>query len=287
MNRMTLFIFLAMFGAMQADSGPVQNVKKENINIQSEGDKTAFDQVASYDFRIEFENFVSKTPGLYKLVEEKPSLQLIINKKNFPKLFAMINRLADKMSIDMPQDIAVSFDKNEFASVLSYQKVTGKFNLNKVLLIGKSLFCNCSDVEIEAAMAHELAHIALEHLEEACSIDNMYVPIAGCTGIVVFACGGSSLRQSSVLMLLGAIAGYYGIKFLNECLFSRDREKEADLYALKILGRENALISLLSLLSLQSCDTSQFSWLNRIFSTHPSIQKRIQYIQAAMVKKKF
>ncbi len=250
------------------------------------------DQAASFDFRREFEGYVAKNKdfltkysGYYKSLIKEPSTRFdnmkTISKADFPNLFEMIHRLAYRLSIDMPRNIVVSFGEDDWASVISVKMTTGKHE--KLLVIGKYLFCNCSDAEIQAAMAHELAHIALKHSEEYCAVDQGSVQTALLAGIVAYAlacCGGKSIEWNFRFGLLVGVTGYYGQKFLNKTLFSRDREKEADLTAVKILGSGKALISLLS------SNKRQNSWLEQLFSTHPSIQERIRYIQTAMVNKR-
>lgn len=242
-------------------------------------------QTESFDFRREFEGYVDRYKNsLNKFLKKNPSSSFEINKTDFPKLFAMISRLAETISVHMPKSIIVSFDEDCWAYTSLLTMKNGKSE--RRIGIGKNLFRNCSDAQIEAVTAHELAHIALGHGEERLAINKGAKPAAGLISIVTFtfaAFRAESVMRSSCSAFLAAVVSYYGIKLLNASFFSRAREKEADLTAAKILGRGKDLISALRVISR---DDREFSWLEELFSTHPSTQERIQYIQAAMVNRR-
>ncbi|WP_038031000.1 M48 family metallopeptidase [Thermonema rossianum] len=119
--------------------------------------------------------------------------------------------------------------------------------------------------EFAAVLAHEMAHIQLNHISEK------LLKEAGITMILAAAGGGSEISRLAAMLLSNA--------------FSREAEQEADLRAVILL--ENACIDpqgLVSILQRFAAGDAALPEMPEWLSTHPLSKERVEYVRAALNK---
>jgi heat shock protein HtpX len=214
-----------------------------------------------------------------------------------PQLHGVIDRLC--ATADMPKPrVAVSDMQmpNAFA--------TGRNADHAVICVTRGLLDRLEPAELEGVLAHELSHIA--HRDVAViTIASFLGVIAGL--VVRFAFysqlfGGRDQRDQNTLALLAVVlaasALVYALSFLLIRALSRYRELAADRAAATLTGKPAALASALTkvtgtvariptkdLRTAQAFNAFFFtpalgpgSTLANIFSTHPSLERRLQQL---------
>lgn len=121
--------------------------------------------------------------------------------------------------------------------------------------------------ELAAVLAHEMAHIQLNHISEKLMKE------VSITVLVTAAGGGSEAGQVAASLLSNA--------------FSRDAEQEADMHAITLLERAcidpQSLVDMLQHFADMEAGTPEsMKWL----STHPLSAERVAYVTEAIAKKK-
>jgi heat shock protein HtpX len=222
-----------------------------------------------------------------------------------PDLHATIDRLCALANMPKPRVAVAQTDMpNAFA--------TGRNSSNAVLCVTTGLLRRLDPEELEGVLAHELSHVAHKDVV-VMTIASFVGIIAGL--LVRFAFyselfggggrgrGGNNNNNGSMLpvilivMAVGMVT--YAISFLLIRLLSRYRELAADRSGAMLTGRPSALASALTKVSgamaaiptkdlRQAQPLSAFYFapalkantasLSTIFSTHPSLEKRLQQL---------
>ncbi|WP_328975964.1 zinc metalloprotease HtpX [Streptomyces canus] len=219
----------------------------------------------------------------------------VVGREEYPELHAVVDRLC--AIADMPKPvIAVStMDMpNAFA--------TGRNPDNAVVCVTTGLLRRLDPAELEGVLAHELSHVA--HKDVAViTIASFLGVIAGL--IVRFAFysqlfGGRKDQNTAVIFaaVMGVSAAVYALSFLLIRALSRYRELAADRAAALLTGRPSALASALTKVSgeiariptkdlrtAQAFNAFYFTpatgkepGIERIFSTHPSLEQRLEQL---------
>ncbi|WP_326669207.1 zinc metalloprotease HtpX [Streptomyces canus] len=219
----------------------------------------------------------------------------VVGREDYPELHAVVDRLC--AIADMPKPvIAVStMDMpNAFA--------TGRNPDNAVVCVTTGLLRRLDPAELEGVLAHELSHVA--HKDVAViTIASFLGVIAGL--IVRFAFysqlfGGRKDQNTAVIFaaVMGVSAAVYALSFLLIRALSRYRELAADRAAAHLTGRPSALASALTKVSgeiariptkdlrtAQAFNAFYFTpatgkepGIERIFSTHPSLEQRLEQL---------
>ncbi|MFE2215676.1 zinc metalloprotease HtpX [Streptomyces canus] len=219
----------------------------------------------------------------------------VVGREEYPELHAVVDRLC--AIADMPKPvIAVStMDMpNAFA--------TGRNPDNAVVCVTTGLLRRLDPAELEGVLAHELSHVA--HKDVAViTIASFLGVIAGL--IVRFAFysqlfGGRKDQNTAVIFaaVMGVSAAVYALSFLLIRALSRYRELAADRAAAHLTGRPSALASALTKVSgeiariptkdlrtAQAFNAFYFTpatgkepGIERIFSTHPSLEQRLEQL---------
>jgi heat shock protein HtpX len=208
-----------------------------------------------------------------------------------PKLYQMLENLCISRGLTMPK-LKIIEDQalNAFASGVNDKQYT--------VTVTRGLLDNLDDAEVEAVLAHELTHIRNGDVK-------LMVVAVVIAGVLSFASeiafrsvrfSGSSSRGSSdnkgagvailVGLLIMALAGVLAsvIRFS----LSRSREYLADAGAVELTKNPDAMISALLNISgradiagvpsgvMDMCIENDPDDMSDIFSTHPSISKRVQ-----------
>ena len=219
-----------------------------------------------------------------------------------PQLHGIIDRLCALADMPKPRVAIAPTDlPNAFA--------TGRNSKNAVLCVTTGLMRRLDDKELEGVLAHEMSHVAHK--------DVVVMTVASFLGIVagllvrfafyseLFGGGrrggdnnnGGALPVLLVVLLVSAVV--YAISFLLIRLLSRYRELAADRAGALLTGQPSALASALTKVSgamsaiptkdlreAQALNAFYFApalkantvTLSTIFSTHPSLDRRLQQL---------
>jgi heat shock protein HtpX len=223
----------------------------------------------------------------------------LIQEHDNPQLFRIVRNVALKANIPMPRvGIVQSAQPNAFA--------TGK-NPNKAVVVATTAILQMlTPNELEAVIGHEISHVTHRDI----LIASLAATIAGAISfigqIVLFNSffggysGGNSRNQQNnyILVLLAAILVPIAA-MLVQLGISRGRESSADEAGARLTGKPQELVNALRKISANvsskqwrrnnapSPATSSLWIVNplkgsgwsELFSTHPSLQKRIARLQ--------
>src|SRR5262245_2746002 len=225
-----------------------------------------------------------------------------VSPQEAPQLHGIIDRLCALADMPKPRvAIAQSDMPNAFA--------TGRNSKNAVVCVTTGLLRRLDDKELEGVLAHEMSHVAHK--------DVVVMTVASFLGIVAgllvrFAFyselfggdrrggnnnNGGALPVLLIVLLVSAVV--YAISFLLIRLLSRYRELAADRAGALLTGQPSALASALTKVSgamsaiptrdlreAQALNAFYFApalkadtvTLSTIFSTHPSLERRLQQL---------
>jgi heat shock protein HtpX len=228
-----------------------------------------------------------------------------VTPKEAPELHAIVDRLCALADMDKPRvAIAPAAMPNAFA--------TGRNSKNSVLCVTQGLMSRQLDLtpeELEGVLAHELSHVAHKDVQ-VMTIAGLLAIIAGLMVRFAFYSelfGGGRGRggnnQNAALIMFAVMAAsivVYAVSFVLIRLLSRYRELAADRSGALLTGQPSALKSALikvsggmnriptkDLRASEAMNAFYFApamklhggeggGLSRIFSTHPSLDRRIQ-----------
>jgi heat shock protein HtpX len=224
----------------------------------------------------------------------------VVSPQEAPELHAIVDRLCALADMDKPRvAIAPTALPNAFA--------TGRNSKNSVLCVTDGILRRLNNEELEGVLAHELSHVAHKDVQ-VMTYASLLAIVAGL--LVRFAFyseifgggrgrGGNNNSQAALLipLIMLASAVVYAVSFLLIRLLSRYRELAADRSGALLTGNPGALMSALKKVSdgmasiptqdLRSAEPlNAFSFapalkpngqsLANIFSTHPSLQRRLE-----------
>jgi heat shock protein HtpX len=215
-----------------------------------------------------------------------------VSEEEYPELHAMVSRLAQQADLPKPK-IAVADSRvpNAFA--------TGKSPSSSAVAVTTGIMRTLDEDELEGVIAHELAHIK--------NRDVMVMTIASFLSTIAFIVvrwgwlfGGGRERGGGgapVIVAILASLAVWIISFLLIRALSRYREFSADRGGAVITGKPSALASALLKISgrmeqVPKEDLRDQSEMNaffiipiksgivgRLFSTHPSTEKRVERLR--------
>jgi heat shock protein HtpX len=234
----------------------------------------------------------------------------VVSPQELPKVHGIVDRLCALADMDKPRvALAPTSMPNAFA--------TGRNSKNSVLVVTEGLLnsrLGLSDEELEGVLAHELSHVAHKDVQ-VMTIASLLAIVAGL--LVRFAFyselfgGGRRNNNQNALPIIAIImvvsVVVYAISFLLIRVLSRYRELAADRSGALLTGQPSALASALTKVShgmsgipTQDLRTAEpmnafyfapamklqrgggrgegGSSLSAIFSTHPSLEKRIEQL---------
>jgi heat shock protein HtpX len=232
----------------------------------------------------------------------------IVTPQQAPRLHGIVDRLCALADMDKPRlAIAPAGMLNAFA--------TGRNSKNSVLCVTQGMLnAGLTDAELEGILAHELSHVAHKDVQ-VMTVASLLAIVAGL--LVRFAFyselfGGGRGRggnngQAALLipLIMLASALVYAISFLLIRVLSRYRELAADRSGALLTQNPSALISALyrvsdsmnqipkqDLRAAEPLNAFYFApavktnlhggggkGLSALFSTHPSLEKRIEQLQ--------
>jgi STE24 endopeptidase len=154
------------------------------------------------------------------------------------------------------------------------------------IVLSDTLLEQFRDEEVEAVLAHELGHHVHRHILQSIALQGAGIfagfylihrtldwlgPRFGFHGIADFA----------NLPLLALVTTFFSLVLLPGVnAFARAMERQADAYALRAIPSRDAFISSMEKLAdLNLAERQPHPWIEFIFHSHPSIQKRIAFAQ--------
>jgi heat shock protein HtpX len=217
----------------------------------------------------------------------------LVSESEEPRLHDMIRRLCQNADLPMPKIAVVKTSMpNAFA--------TGRNQKNAVVAVTTGLLSRLNESEVEAVLAHELTHVKnrdmmvmtiATFLSSLAQIMVQWLPFMGG--------GGDRDRDSgsSAALLLVVSLVVWIVSFILIRTLSRYREFSADRGAAIITGQPSNLISALTKISGSKVPTEDLrkvqgpvsalfitpalsgSSLSNLFSTHPTLEARIEALQ--------
>jgi STE24 endopeptidase len=159
--------------------------------------------------------------------------------------------------------------------------IAGLGNTRRIIL-GDTLINKFTSDEIETVLAHELGHQVHRDIPIGILVDSV-ITLGGLYlaslvlewGMVVF--GFESISDVAAMPLLALVIGVYGLVTMPlGNAYSRQRERRADEYALKVTGKGAAYASALTRLANQNlADADPEPWVEIMLHSHPALNKRI------------
>ena len=200
-----------------------------------------------------------------------------------------VKKLADKSGIGMPEVGIFPGDPNAFA--------TGAFKNSALVAVSTGLLQNMNHDEIEAVLAHEVAHIANGDMVTMALIQGVMNTFVVFLSRVVGYAVDSFLRKNDeentgpgmgywiTTIVLDIVLGFAAAIVV--AWFSRQREFRADAGAAELMGRKQPMMNALARLGgLHTADLPKSvaamgiaGGMGQLFSTHPPIEERIAALQ--------
>ncbi|GJQ21258.1 MAG: peptidase M48 [Bacteroidia bacterium] len=157
----------------------------------------------------------------------------------------------------------------------------------KRIILGDTLVANFTDEEIETIFAHELGHQTMNHLWTMMALGTLTTFVGLFLAAQLYdaslAWFGFGSRQTiAALPLLGLWLGLISLvttPLTN--IVSRAHERRADAYAVRLTQNKNAFLSALNKLGrMNMADHAPHPAVEFLFYSHPSLDKRIQAVEA-------
>ncbi len=200
-----------------------------------------------------------------------------------------VQKLADKAGIGMPEVGIFEGDPNAFA--------TGAFKNSALVAVSTGLLQNMNHEEIEAVLAHEVAHIANGDMVTMTLIQGVMNTFVVFLSRVIGYAVDSFLRKNDeentgpgmgyfiTTIVLDILLGFAGAIVV--AWFSRQREFRADAGAADLMGRKQPMMNALARLGgLHTAELPKSvaamgiaGGIGQLFSTHPPIEERIAALQ--------
>ncbi len=203
-----------------------------------------------------------------------------------------VRKLAEKAQIGMPEVGIFEGAPNAFA--------TGAFKNSALVAVSTGLLQGMTREEIEAVLAHEIAHVANGDMVTLALIQGVMNTFVVFLSRVIGYAIDSFLRRGSSSSNSGPGIGYYVSTIVLDIVlgfaaamvvawFSRHREFRADAGAAELMGRKQPMINALARLggmvpgqlpkAVEAMGIT--GGMGKLFATHPPIEERIAALQNA------
>ena len=219
----------------------------------------------------------------------------IVSEKEEPRLYRIVKSVAEKAGIPMPKIGVMETDvPNAFA--------TGRNAKNAVVVATRGIMRMLDDDELEAVIGHEISHITHKDILVSTIAATIATMISYIGNMILFSemFGGTNENRNGngILLFVAALLIPLGAMFV-QLGISRSREAYADVGSVKLVKKPDELISALrkissvhSAPSRKAKNAGAYSSLFivnnlskgplfELFSTHPSLEKRIESINNA------
>lgn len=206
----------------------------------------------------------------------------------YPKLYELIDRLAHMVNIPMPKVYVIDLPApNAFA--------TGRNPDHASVAVSRSIISLLTEEELTAVLAHELGHVKNRDILTS-SVAAMLAGVVSYLSRIIAFSGSrdDENRGGNILFLIVTPI----VATLLQLGVSRSREFAADKFSFETTHNSNALISALTKISMATqmspivptpqneATAHMFIWnpfkpslLSSLFSTHPSLEARIEQLK--------
>jgi STE24 endopeptidase len=198
---------------------------------------------------------------------------------NNPELAARLTRLAESAGAK----VRGVYTMNMSSRTTTANAMLAGLGGTRRIILGDTLLANYKDDEIETVLAHELAHHVHNDLLWGLGFEAIIIAVGMWLASVLLTWGVVAFDYSGVgdiasLPLFVAAMSIFGLLTMPLTNFlSRQRERAADLYALKTTGNAPAFRSVMLKLAGQNLsDADPPAWVRTLFYSHPPISERIR-----------
>ena len=163
--------------------------------------------------------------------------------------------------------------------------LVGLGNTRRIIL-ADTLLERLTDEEVEAVLAHELGHHVERHVFKGMAVQvaatflGFYLAhavLVRFSGRLGFS-GPADFANLPLLALTATVLSLVLLPLVNA--HSRHMERQADAYALRAIEKKSAFVSSMEKLAeLNMAERRPHPWIEFIFHSHPSIEKRIAFTQ--------
>jgi len=195
---------------------------------------------------------------------------------------------SNNINIKIYQFQSLKSPKEDCANVFAMNSLRAKIFISDYIL--KNMIID----ELKALLLHEIGHLKNRHLSKQQRLTMwgfllyLIVVLIPLTGLNLLADLYSARENefismvlfisSLAVMIMGTIAYYKYVICLKVIPFLKNQEKEADAYVIKCGVEPHVLISALQKIYYLNDYSSYSKKLVEVFSTHPSLENRIKYI---------
>jgi STE24 endopeptidase len=196
-----------------------------------------------------------------------------------PELVARLTRLAESAGAHVRGVYTIDMSSRTTTA----NAMLAGLGTTRRIILGDTLLASYTDDEIETVLAHELAHHVHNDLlwglafEAVIITAGMWLTSLFLTwGVVAF--GYSGVDDIASLPLFVAAMSIFGLLTMPLTNYlSRQRERAADLYALKTTGNAPAFRSVMLKLAAQNLsEADPPAWVRNLFYSHPPISERLR-----------
>ncbi|MEO9386927.1 protease HtpX [Chromobacterium phragmitis] len=209
-------------------------------------------------------------------------------------LLNTVRKLADRAGLPMPEVAVYEGEPNAFA--------TGPSRSNSLVAVSTGLLANMNEEEVEAVLAHEIAHIRNGDMVTLTLIQGVVNTFVFFLARVVGYLVDSWLKRDEENSSAGSGIGYFITVIVCEIVFgilasvvvmyfSRQREFRADAGAAELLGSPRPMANALRRLggieadglpkSMAASGIAGGRGLLGLFATHPSMEERIAALEGS------
>ncbi|MBZ5562134.1 MAG: M48 family metalloprotease, partial [Acidobacteriia bacterium] len=163
--------------------------------------------------------------------------------------------------------------------------LVGLGNTRRIIL-SDTLLADFHEDEVEAVLAHEFGHHVHRHILQGIAIQTAATFLGFCLANIALQWlsdyfGFAGLADFANLPLLALVSTVLSLLLLPAVnAQSRAMERQADAYALKAIPSRSAFVSSMEkLAALNLAERQPHPWIEFLFHSHPSIEKRIAFAQ--------
>ncbi|HEV8357068.1 MAG TPA: M48 family metalloprotease [Gemmatimonadales bacterium] len=191
-----------------------------------------------------------------------PTFRIMLQPADAPRLFAFLKDLAARMGVEPPHEVSVEMTGNAWVLLKGYRRGAGRTMLG----VGYDLLAALTESEVEAVLAHELAHAKLVNRGLSRWMNKGLGRLASLSGQLsahAEACRQARRPSSLAGVLSTAFDAQTRRAARQVATYSRQDEFEADYGAAEVTGAA-ALRSSLTRLETLDDDLARLPWSERL-----------------------
>ena len=208
----------------------------------------------------------------------------IVDEQQHPRAYALVRRPAASAGLPVPR---IAMIDSEAVNLFSVGRSPGR----TVLAVTRGLLDRLDDAQLEAVLAHELAHVREKDLQAMTMTCALAAPVGG--AMRQLAMDGHQSISLVFRAFIALVAPFFAL--LLHLSTPRARETRADKTAVLLTRNSEALASALMILErhvgrppmpanpasgpLFAVDPFRDGWLHGLFATHPPTEERIELLK--------